>query len=277
MARNEIKLSDIVGDVLLLVDEDDHLKYSDKNKLMVLGRQALRELQYDAIRRIKSVRIEIDPATNSVSLPNDYIEYTKIGVLGDDGVVRVLGENTSLNISGDFTFDVNDEVILDSDGIEVLEDTPDSSGIQISNVNNLGEYIVFRNFYYNSSIGRLYGIGGGNNARGYFRIDKENDRIEVYAGVNGDKYIILEYVNDETMRQDPVVPMMAESAIRAYIYYRYIQRKVNVSLGEKQLAERDWYREKRKAKARSQKLTKSEIMSTIFKRFQLAPKTGGNL
>ena len=210
-------------------------------------------------------------------MPNDYIEYTKIGVLGDDGIVRVLGENTGMNISGDFTLDVNDEVVLDSDGIEVLEDTPGSAGTQISNINNLGEYIVFRNFYYNSAVGRLYGIGGGNNARGYFRIDKENDRIEVYSGVNADKYVILEYINDETMRKDPVVPMMAESAIRAYIYYRYIQRKVNVSLGEKQLAERDWYREKRKAKARSQKLTKSEIMSTIFKRFQLAPKTGGNL
>lgn len=270
MSRNKIYLSDIVDDIFLLIDEDDHMKYADRNKLMALGRQALRELQYDAIRTIKSVNISVDTATNTISFPSDYIEYTKIGVLGQDGIVRVLGENKALNISGDFVG------TFDSDGIEILTDTDPSSGVPAVNSNNPAEFIIFRNYYYNDANGRLFGIAGGGNARGYYRIDKGNNRIELSTALAGDS-IILEYVADETMRKNPMIPIMAEQAIRSYIYYRYIQRKQNVNLGEKQMAERDWYREKKKAKARSQKMTKSEIMSTIFKRFQLAPKTGGNI
>jgi hypothetical protein len=68
------------------------------------------------------------------------------------------------------------------------------------------------------------------------------------------------------------VPQMAEEALKSYIYWKYIQRKRGVPFGEKQLAKRDYYNEKRLANARLKSFTKDEAMQSSRKAYKQSPK-----
>lgn len=271
MARNTIRLRDLVDDFLLGIDQDDYIKYQDPIKVLKVAREAVRNLQLDTLRQIKSLRLEVDTSTKTVAYPEDYIAYTKVGYLDDNCNVILLGLNNQLNISSDLLLDNNDLPLLDSDGIEITSATvceptnPDNNDLF---------YYEFRNYQYNNSYGRLFGIGGGNNAAGYFRPDNENSefKLDIASSIT---HIILEYVADVTMQADPYVTVDAEDAVKAYMYYQLIRFKASVPVSEKERARLEWAREKRLATKRTQSFTPAEAMATMFRRYTLAPKTEG--
>ena len=129
---------------------------------------------------------------------------------------------------------------------------------------------VFRNFIYESTVGRLYGLGGGQGA-GEYRINYPENRIEISL-LSDTTQVVLEYISDEAKSDNPVVPVYAEQALRAYVYYRVIERKSSVPLGEKQRARAEYYNERRLANARLKSFNKFDALSTSRRNFKLSPK-----
>ena len=41
--------------------------------------------------RIKSVKLSVDSTNDTVALPEDFVDLSKVGVVDSDGVIRVLG------------------------------------------------------------------------------------------------------------------------------------------------------------------------------------------
>lgn len=378
-ANTYTSISDIVNEVSMMIGDDSYLTGSKNFQLRNLALQGLKELTFDTLQEIKSVQLAV-AANGTITLPDDYIKYTKVGILGSDDKVHILGKQDRLNlVSGATSTDATD-----------IDDDPA--------------------YFY--GIGGRYGVGGGTNHNGYYRVNKEDNTISFSSDAIG-KNIILEYISnglhdgitpgvnrivemtcsagsditdgdlihlrylvdggesnftfvldtddntgtptDLATLQAKVfveinssgtatqtasainaqinimspyhsatqsgnvvtitynqlvnwsgsesnagpnsggspgdftfnvvqagsaqsgtaslqVPQVAEEALKSYIYWKYIQRKRGVPFGEKQLAKRDYYNEKRLANARLKSFTKEEAMQSSRKGYKQSPK-----
>jgi hypothetical protein len=181
-----------------------------------------------------------------VTLPNDYVDLVKIGIVGADGLVYIFGENKNKNILA------NQQPYQIPDYLLGFDD------------------FIYRNYVYATTNGRLYGYGGGHYS-GEYRINIEQNRIELTTGTSVDT-VYLEYIADEARAASPTIHIYAEQALRAYIYNHLIERKSNVPLGEKARARQDYYTERRLANSRLKAFSKDEALKTIRKNFKQSPK-----
>tara|TARA_Y100000401_G_scaffold43513_1_gene33223 strand:- start:1180 stop:1893 length:714 start_codon:yes stop_codon:yes gene_type:complete len=234
-----IELEDIINELLVeegKTSENEFLRY------FKLGMNGLKELNFDVSGGVRTVELVVDPNTLTINLPSDYVKYTKIGVYGKDGDIHPLGLR-------------NQKSLIST----VANDT-------VSNDDELNPTY----FEYSQE----YGVGGGNNANGYFRVDLENSTIQFTSALSSKK-IIIEYITNSlihpTERKVVVHEMMAD-ALRGYIYWKSIHRKRGIDQGEKDLAKRDYYNQKRLARARMLSFTKQEALETTRRAFKQAPK-----
>lgn len=274
MARNTTKVSQIVNDFLLTMGHDDFVNDIDEAVLKNFAKRGIREFGFDMMNRVKSLKLSVNSATDTVDLPDDYVDMVKIGIVGTDGIVYVLGENKNINISQKYNTDSNNNPIdSNNDGIF---DRVESKGATSSTNNSTSkisdgfEDYVFRNYVYGGSEGRLYGVGGGQYEGGY-RINLDQNRIEMQTS-NNITEVVIEYIADEARSVDPTVHIYLEEALRSYMYFKIVERKSSVPMGEKQRARAEYYNERRKANARMKAFSKEEALKTIRKNFKQAPK-----
>lgn len=161
-ANTYITIDDIVNNVALTIGDDSYLTGSLNYQLRLLALQGLKELSFDMLQEVKSVELTVS-STGTITLPDDYIKYVKIGILGSDDKVHYLGKQDNLNlVSGATSTDSND-----------IDDDPA--------------------YFY--GIGGRYGVGGGTNHNGYYRVNKEDNTISFSSDAIG-KNIILEYISN---------------------------------------------------------------------------------
>ena len=85
--------------------------------------------------------------------------------------------------------------------------------------------------------------------------------------------LILEYISDGSTSDGTYeIHVYAEEALRAYIWWKHLQRKRNHPLQEKELSRRDWYNEKRLAIARFNTFNKEEALQASRKNFVQSPR-----
>lgn len=244
MAQDTVSLEQIVTDFIFSMDSDDYANNASDTAVRTLALRGIRDLGFDIMKRIKAANLAVS-ATNTVTLPADYVDLLKIGIVGEDGLVYVFGENKNKNLLANSAGDLPDYLLGYSD-------------------------FIYRNFVNSTTDGRLYGYGGGHYS-GEYRINVEENRIELTLGT-GVAEVYIEYIADEALAADPSVHVYAEQAIRSYIYYRLIERKSNVPAVEKARARQDYYNERRLANARLKAFSKEEALKTIRKSFVQSPK-----
>ena len=130
-------------------------------------------------------------------------------------------------------------------------------------------YQLVLSYIYQNNIGQIYGLGGGF-YEGQYRINDDQNRIEL-SGVQATD-LVIEYVADEARSINPTVHIEAEEALRSYIYYKLVERKSSVPMGEKARARQEYYNERRKANARIKAFSQEEALKTIRKNFKQSPK-----
>lgn len=274
MSHNKVKLSQVIRDFKLTQSEDDHGANVTDYALRNMGLRGMREIGFDASRKIKSLRRTIQTATNTIILPEDFVDLTKVGIVDADGFVRVLGENKNINYSRKMPAAVT-TTAFDSQPLNIAANSianreNDKTATTADSSDDDLDYHVFENYLYEGGIGRLYGIGGAH-LPGQYRLNLDQNRIEIEMN---DSYtdVIIEYIADEARSGDPEVHVYAEEALRSYMYYKIIERKSIVPANEKQRARAEYYNELRKAKARLNNFTKEEALKTIRKNFMQVPK-----
>ena len=234
-----IKLEDIVNDLLVeegKTSENDFLRY------FKLGLNGLKELHFDVGGNIKTIELIVSPSTLTVDLPSDYVRYTKIGLLGNDGDVHSLGLR-------------NDKSLNNT--------TPTSTSVSDDELHpTYFEYV------------QEFGLGGGNNTNGYYKVDLENSTIQFTSDLSGEK-IILEYISNSAIHSNEnavVVHEFAVDAMKAYIFWKSIQRRRNYNSADRQEARAEYYNNKRLARARLLSFNKQEALQTTRKSFKQSPK-----
>jgi len=287
MSMNKVKLSQIINDFIITSDGDDYVSSVSDSAIRNFALRGIREIGFDLGKKIKSIKRTIDTTTDTVVLPDDFVDLLKVGIVGDDGMVHVLNQNKHINYSRQI-----DQVDTDADGVDdsdttstansnagplnidanlILDRDNDKTSTTGSTVSSEDQdFYLFENYLHQGGLGRLYGVGGGY-AAGEYRLNLDQNRIEIKMDSSGSE-VVLEYIADEARSTDPEVHVYAEEALRCYIYYKAVERKSSVPANEKARARSEFYNERRKANARLSNFTKEEALSTIRRNFKQAPK-----
>ena len=271
---NYVPLSQVINDFKITTDSDDFTANASDASIRNHALRGIRELGFDVVSRIKSLKLDVNKDNNTVALPDDYVDMLKLGVVDGDGILRVFGENKNINysrkIASTSTSD-SDEGPMNIEA-NLIQNRADDKSSNAQDVNTADDYdyYVFENYLFNGSIGRIYGVGGGHR-EGEYRINLDQNRIEIDTDGSYSS-IVMEYVADEARSTNPVIHVYAEEALRAYIYYKLCERKASVPANEKSRARSEYYNERRKANRRLSNFSKEEAMRITRKNFKLSPK-----
>lgn len=207
-------------------------------RLLNIANKGLKTLTYDVLGKTKVILLEIDSDLR-IDLPADFVDYTFVGIVGNDGYTQPLGARGDIPKYGTANLLIQNE-----------------------------ETFV-------SQYGAVFGAGGGQNLLGYYQpqIDEDNNQM-IFAAKAVGEVIYLEYISDGSVAttNETVVPEYAEEALNAYVYWRAIQKVRGVPQNEKYQARKDWFNEKRLARARACSFTPEEALSSMRKGFKQAPK-----
>ena len=283
--QNFVTLRQVVDDFIITMDSDDYTSNASDVAIRNIALRGVREFGFDVSSRVRSLKRTV-ASNNTITLPDDYVDLVKLGVVGDDGVIHVLGQNKNINYSqvieqteagadtdsktdsdlGPLNIEANTILNRDDSKSSTTSDLDTDGGLT---GNDMG-YYVFQNYLYQGGLGRMYGVGGGH-MRGQYRVNLDQNRIEIDTE-SGISEVVIEYVADEARSTNPVIHVYAEEALRCFLYYKLCERKSTVPANEKARARAEYYNERRKAKARLGNFTKEEALKTIRKNFKQSPK-----
>jgi hypothetical protein len=219
--------------------------------------RGVRALTINCAATLKTALLTVN-AYGAVTIPRDLVNYTKIGVCGADGNIRVLG--------------LNENICL----VEQLNDCgePERRNITGDVRDNNPE---FGYFFYNyrrdkTVVGSLFGHGGGYNRKGHYKVDMERGEI-AFASDMTDTYCVLEYItNGIEDAGQTMINELALEALIAWINWKKVLPKRNISIGEKKYFQDLYEQEHDNLKQMMFGFTMEEFKATWSKGYTLTPK-----
>lgn len=166
MAIDYTTIEEIINDFQLMIDDTSYDKEAQIYQLRLLALQGLRELTFDVEQKVKTSTMLVDSTTLQCALPADYVKALRVGYRSnnEDGFVS-LGYKSDLTLDSSVTAQVGDS--------SYDENNP----------------------YYHTDIGKKFGVGGGKNSLGYYRINRQDGTINFSSDVAG-KTVFMEYISD---------------------------------------------------------------------------------
>ena len=268
-----IKVEDLVNNFLVAyVGAGKLISSVKKTDVIFHTKRALQEFSYDTLRSIKSQELTI-PASLSVPIPQDYVNYVNVSWVDDLGVTHVIypttlttnpytkpiqdaaGIPTQDNEGRNLTGTSITEERWDSQNTELLKEIRDDiTGRLISD----GLYGLYGNWFY--GYGQRYGMQPETSQiNGWFTINDRNGMLSFSSDLK-DKVIVLEYISDGLgYEEDMRVPKLAEEAVYAYLSHAILASRINQPEYVVQRLKRE-----KSAKLRNAKIRLSNIKSNEF-------------
>lgn len=193
-----ISLDSIIKDWMVENDFKIHTYF----KAWHLAFRGFEQLGLDFFYKIQSVKLPVN-ANFTVTLPADYIQWTKCGILNDSGEIIPLYYNDKFTTYAD----------LLPTRVEQTQD-PESLILQGGwGLNTWG------NYWNGSGYVNIYGVPSGEPFVGSFKIDTQNGVILLNEHFNRN-YIMLEYVCSPVEGQEYYVPVQFKEAIIAFLNWK---------------------------------------------------------
>jgi hypothetical protein len=268
-----IKVEDLVNNFLVAyVGAGKLISSVKKTDVIFHTKRALQEFSYDTLRSIKSQELTI-PASLSVPIPQDYVNYVNVSWVDELGVTHVIypttlttnpytkpiqdaaGIPTQDNEGRNLTGTSITEERWDSQNTELLKEIRDDiTGRLISD----GLYGLYGNWFY--GYGQRYGMQPETSQiNGWFTINDRNGMLSFSSDLK-DKVIVLEYISDGLgYEEDMRVPKLAEEAVYAYLSHAILASRINQPEYVVQRLKRE-----KSAKLRNAKIRLSNIKSNEF-------------
>lgn len=249
-------LDQIVREYLIEAAEPEH-KYF---RALQFGISGLRELHFD-VTGIPVIKILDVNSDDTVDLPNDYLNYVRIGFTDGSGQFRDLGVNRDIALNR----------TLDDCGLpgnRIPEPAPD-----LNSMPYIGEADVYSSHFRNGQqVGRYYGAGGGNNANGYFKIDLINNQIQLSGYAGGGK-ITIEYLSDPTKADGEfTVHPFAVETLKCWISWKMSSNNKNIPLQDGMLKKNEYFRNIKILRARLRSLSVQDLLQSFRKGNKQSPK-----
>ena len=202
--------------------------------------------------------IEVDYLTMSdsgaVSLPDDYIKYTKIGVCSSGRVV-VLGLNKDLCTprGAECGIDIND--YFNSSDPDIVSDG----------------YYFAPHYRSGSYIPKLYGYTGGF-AESYYKVDGERRQIQFSSSVNRNE-IVLEYISSGiSLSGVTYIPRQAVEPLIAFCHWQEAKFDAKTPVTKLRELKNDYLEEETKLTFFENAPTIQEIQDAMYSTWSQTPK-----
>jgi len=180
MAIDYTSIDEVVNDFQLMIDDTSYDKEAHVYQLRLLALQGLRELKFDVEQVVKTIEKTVDSALLTLTLPSDFVKLLRVGFKGSDGNFHALGHNPNLSLDAGVESQVNHNPSHDND--------PN----------------------YRLDVGKKFGVGGGNNNLGYYRLNRNDNTINFSSDLAG-KTVFIEYISDgvsDEMPQDHIIKLV---------------------------------------------------------------------
>jgi hypothetical protein len=241
-------LDEVVREYLIESGYSTEHKYARFLQIAISG---LRELNMDASGVAKAVELTFDSTTSSVAIPDDFITHTKIGICCG-GHIQYMGFNNNICLPSDYSSCATTTTNNGSDSLAIVGDF----GTKTRN---------------SEEMGRSYGLGGGYSFAEY-KFDYPNGLILIKSHLLIDT-VYMEYIADPSLvNGDYMIHPYDTEAIKAFIYWKDIQRNKNINGREKESAKMEWLRNKILVRQRHASFTLEEAKQVIRKANKQAPK-----
>ena len=84
MSMNKVKLSQIVRDFILTLDGDDYASNASDVAIRNFALRGIREIGFDLGKKIKSLKLTINNTNDTVPLPDDFVDFSKLGIVDEE-------------------------------------------------------------------------------------------------------------------------------------------------------------------------------------------------
>jgi hypothetical protein len=219
---------------------NDYLNESEQSvnkyfKIFHLAFRGFEQLGIDFFYRIQAVKLPVN-ANKTVTIPANYLNWTKIGRLNSKGEIIPLWYNDKLTTYADLSPDR-------------LTKTQDDTTIGVD-WNNDGS--TWGNYWNGSYYANIYGVPSGAPFAGSFKVDTENGVILLDEHYRED-YLMLEYVASPVEGQEYYLPVQFREALIAWLFWKDGNAKgmrSHMQLGNKRDWRHEFYNERKNAIAR---------------------------
>lgn len=258
-----VSLYDLVNDFMLTqVGPDKLVDNVKRHEVIYWAKDAIKELNYDALRNVKIVEITVGDDLKMI-LPPDFVNYVRIS-LNIEGNLFKLSENPTAISAVAYLQDNNLDVMFDIDGNVLTGDSVlDIKRLEQSVYTGPGLYngcygwCVDDCWYFGYNVGGAYGVDPSRlNANPTFVVNKSAGVID-FSSLQPNSIIVIEYISDglENGDDDSVrVHKFAERFVKAHIKYMILTNKTSV---QEYIVRRA--REERRAELRNARIRLSDI------------------
>lgn len=238
--------------------ECDDVNPSSYARYVRIAKSGLKELNLDVASTPKVVELDVDRNTMVADLPADFINYKRIGMCIDCRIIP-LGYNPNLCIGRTFD-DCGNLTACGADTTRVDQSVAFTLPMTYP--------LHFRN---GETLGAFFGVGGGNNSLGYYRIMEEHGQILFSSLI--DAPVVLEYLADinKVGVDYEVHPYLVET-LKAWLAWASIRMKKGVGSGEIQQKRFEYYNQRRLSCQRYSSFTLDEAYQYSRMAFKQAPK-----
>lgn len=246
-----ITIDSVITDYLNEADLSIHRYFKAFN----LAFRGLDYMGMDFFYRVQSIKIPRN-ANYTFTLPAGFINWTKVGILNDNGAIITLKENNNMTTYADLLPDR-------------IQKTNDSDSLWLQ----WGQDGWFN--FWNGGFGAtpILGVPSGEPFVGEFKVDVDNGVIIVNQNFQRD-YLILEFIGSPIEGQDYYLPVQFREALIAWLWWKD-KKSVSVKRGQVGISrdlERDFYNQRRQAAARWKPVRLQEILQASQQLTRLAIK-----
>jgi hypothetical protein len=228
--RNYITIDSVINDYIDESEQSVH-KYAKLYNIAVRG---MEKLGLDFFYKIRTVKIPIDTTNYTAELPNDYISYTKIGVLNSVGEIIPLKFNNKMTYYAD----------QQPDRLALTQDNTLATWYQ-------SDLPLWFNYWDGYGFQNIYGLPSGSPFVGSFNIDDSNGVVLLNQYFYY-SYLMIEYLSSGNPDEPFRIPIQFREALLSFLAWRDIAsmpstRKGN--LGDKRDRKQEFYNQRRIANA----------------------------
>ena len=255
------------------VGENKLITKINRTDIQFHAMRAIQELSYDVFRSIKSQEIEV-PASLTMILPQDYVNYVKLVRVDSNGIERILYPTGKT--SNPFPITQNTpESTVDPGGYNYVDVDGDGNPDDLAEQTESNTWATYQDQTESSTDdgsidieidnrGRRYGLDPQHaQSNGTFFIDQQRGYIHFGSSLAG-KTIILKYVSDGLgTDEEMVVHKFCEEACYKWIAYGILSARTNIPEYIIQRFKKEKFAETRKAKIRLSNIKIEEFTQVL--------------
>lgn len=225
-----VKLSDLVT---MYIDESRQTT-KEFRRLWALAFRGLTDIGLDVSWTPKQVVIEVNN-NKTVNIPDDYLDWVRVGVFNSDGELATLNVNEQLTT-------------YKGSSTNRLADIQSQLGQDINN----NQYPYWYGYWGDQDYEHYFGVGSSLIQAGECKVDAVNNLILLDPNF-GYTSVILEYIGSPMMDDDYAIDFKAQEALIAWLAWKDVASLPStrlVNMQEKTMRQRNYQQQKNLARKR---------------------------